>query len=67
MSSLSNVAKCHDCEKKTKDTPFNWGDSASFDITLEWRGKEEAIKTLQETKCPTCGGENWYFTDAVDR
>ena len=28
--------------------------------------KEESIKLIQETTCPTCDSEQWHFTDSYE-
>ena len=66
MSQLCNIAKCKDCAEKSKDKAFNWGEDAEFCVVIEWLNKKKAIEKIKETKCPQCGGNNWYFTDATE-
>ena len=68
MSQLCLVAKCKDCQdryaetSKDKNNPYG-DDDSEFCLVLEWKIKPEIIKTVADTKCPKCGGENWYLTD----
>lgn len=71
MGQLNNTVKCKTCEenhaKSSKDpnNPF-FDDDADFSITLEWLNKTEAIKRIEETKCPKCNSGDWYFTDTAN-
>ena len=66
MSQLCNIARCKDCEQKSKNKPFNWGEDAEFCVVIEWLTKDEALKKIKGIKCPKCGSDNWYFTDAIE-
>ena len=71
MSQQVLIVKCKDCleryakSSKDKNNPF-FGDDAEFGIVLEWLPKNEALKKMNEAKCPNCQSENWYFTDASE-
>lgn len=71
MSQQCLIAKCHECQKRyaesspDKNNPF-FDDESSFCLVLEWKNKDEIIKTVSEQKCPKCGSEDWYLTDASE-
>jgi len=52
MGISRNWCKCNKCEEE-------------FDVILEWKLKESAIKLIENTKCPNCGSDDWYFTDEM--
>ena len=71
MSQLSLIAKCRNCEENQaqtspdKNNPFFNGDE-EFGLVIEWLNKQEILKKVSETKCPTCGSEDWYLTDSAE-
>jgi len=52
MGIATNGARCNKCEEE-------------FYLVLEWSSKEDAMKTIQNTKCPKCGSDDWSFTDEM--
>lgn len=64
MSVSTLIATCRPCQKKAQDS---LNPISEFGIVLEWKGKTEAMKEIENTKCPDCGSDDWYFTDGVER
>ncbi len=60
MGVSTQIVKCKDCAEKD---PLGGGE---FEVSLEWKTNKEAIKIIEETKCPICGSEYWYFTDSFE-
>jgi DNA-directed RNA polymerase subunit RPC12/RpoP len=52
MGIAVNMANCNKC-------------GADICLVLEWKSKEEAIKELQEVKCPKCGASDYCLTDEM--
>ena len=69
MSQQCLRAKCRSCQEryaetsKDKNNPF-FDDDADFGLVLEWKSKKDILEKVGETKCPKCGSEDWYLTDA---
>ena len=70
MSQQVLILKCHSCQEKQasvavdKNNPFFEEDD--FGISLEWSTKQGAIEKIKNKKCPKCGSDDGYFTDAAE-
>ena len=63
MGTRTIIAICKDCEDTERGFPSEYGE---FSIVMEWFSKEELIKHIKETHCPTCNSNNWFLTDASE-
>lgn len=61
------VLQCRDCPKVAGGFMGAFPEESEFYMDMEYYNKKSLLKAVQETKCPTCGSENWFMTDSCER